>query len=773
MDLNNLKIAFRLSLKTKLYIFLNIGGLAVGFAGFIIAYQYINREQSYDRSNPAFEQIYLVGTESEGQRSGMTPVELGRLLADNLPEIEEMGRVNRFPWEVPFNTDQDVFFIKQWLGADASVAKMFQIRVSGSQLDSLKEQQVFVRSDVAEKLFPSGAEVSKQWVMMGSKDNGLPMQLSGVAFKGDELSNVDFECIGFVKDLQQAGVGSALVQTFVQVKEGTNIRHLSEKINLLYRESAKDSLGNSGQASETRIYLDPLKNLHLKPAHASDTGYRIVLALGFLSSIILLLAAINFANLVIVQAQRRNREIAIKKILGVSWRRLILQFYTEILLQCIAAAFLGVVLAQFAVDITLSVTLIFQVGIAVFLTSLVSALYPSLILSRSKVLPILKGFSPADNHSSFRKGVLAFQFFVAFVFISLMFVVNRQMHFVQSADTGFETDQVIYIKNLAVYPSANDFDQVRGRMKNVPGIAHVSLASSMPGGSAPATLNVQVHNRVERVDYVSVDFEYFETLGVRLQSGRYFSPLYPADTLQSVIINETVAKKLGMDGAVGKTIYHNRVPLQVIGVVEDSKMHGFEQLVQPTIYSMRNLNGIPKVEILAKLSGTNMKRSLSTLASQWSAINHRDGDHFIYDFADEKYALLNADQERLNDALSGFTFLIVLVALLGLFSMAAFSIYLRQKEVGIRKVLGASWQEILLTLNAPFFRIVTLAILLGAPIAWWLTDSWLTGFAYKIELKWWYFLLCGTGSLLMALLVVSFQTMKAIVMKPTGILRQD
>jgi putative ABC transport system permease protein len=191
-----------------------------------------------------------------------------------------------------------------------------------------------------------------------------------------------------------------------------------------------------------------------------------------------------------------------------------------------------------------------------------------------------------------------------------------------------------------------------------------------------------------------------------------------------------------MDGAVGKTIYHNRVPLQVIGVVEDSKMHGFEQLVQPTIYSMRNLNGIPKVEILAKLSGTNLKRSLSTLASQWSAINHRDGDHFIYDFADEKYALLNADQERLNDALSGFTFLIVLVALLGLFSMAAFSIYLRQKEVGIRKVLGASWHEILLTLNAPFFRIVTLAILLGAPIAWWLTDSWLTGFAYKIELKW-------------------------------------
>src|SRR5690606_24919114 len=171
MDLNNLKIAFRLSLKTKLYTFLNIGGLAVGFAGFIIAYQYINREQSYDRSNPAFEQIYLVGTESEGQRSGMTPVELGRLLADNLPEIEEMGRVNRFPWEVPFNTDQDVFFIKQWLGADASVAKMFQIRVSGSQLDSLKEQQVFVRSDVAEKLFPRGAEVSKQWVMMGSKDN--------------------------------------------------------------------------------------------------------------------------------------------------------------------------------------------------------------------------------------------------------------------------------------------------------------------------------------------------------------------------------------------------------------------------------------------------------------------------------------------------------------------------------------------------------------------------------------------------------------------------
>src|SRR5690606_32225949 len=184
-------------------------------------------------------------------------------------------------------------------------------------------------------------------------------------------------------------------------------------------------------------------------------------------------------------------------------------------------------------------------------------------------------------------------------------------------------------------------------------------------------------------------------------------------------------------------------------------------------------NGVPKVEILAKLSGTDMKRSLTALEDQWSTINHRDGDHFIYDFADQKYALLNAGQERLNEAISGFTLLIVLVAVLGLFSMAAFSIHLRQKEVGIRKVLGASWREILLTLNAPFFRIVTLAVLIGAPIAWWLADRWLTGFAYKIKLEWWYFVLCGILSLLLAFLVVSIQTIKTMVMKPSGILRQD
>lgn len=773
MDLNHLKIAFRFSLKTKLYTFLNIGGLAVGFAGFMVAYLYINREQSYDRSNPAFEQIYLVGIESEGNRSDMTPVHLGRVFSDRLPEIEEMGRVNRFPWEVPFNTDQDVFFIKQWLGADASVAGMFQISVSSGQLDSLGEQQVYIRSDVAKKLFPKDAKVEEQWVMMGGKVSGVPMQLSGVAFKGDDLSNLDFECIGFVDDLEQAGVVNTLVQTFIRVREGTNIADLTAKMNRLFLESARDTLGSARQGSEAAIYLDPLKNLHLKPAHGSDTGYRIVLALGFLSSLILLLAGINFANLMIVQAQKRSREIAIKKILGVSRRRLIIQFYVEILLQCIVAAIVGVFLVRFALQATLSPILLFQLGLAILLTSLVSALYPSLILSGSKALLILKGLGPTDNHGSFRKAVLAFQFLAAFVFMSSMFVINRQMAFVRSADTGFETDQVVFIKNLALYPSADDFEQVRGRMKNIPGISHVSLASSVPGGSAPATLSVDFRGRNERVDYVSVDFEYFETLGVRLMSGRFFSELHPADTLQSVILNQTAAEKLGPGSAVGKTVYHNRVALQVVGVVEDSKMQGFEQLIQPTLYTMRNLNGVPKVEILAKLSGTDMKRSLTALEDQWSTINHRDGDHFIYDFADQKYALLNAGQERLNEAISGFTLLIVLVAVLGLFSMAAFSIHLRQKEVGIRKVLGASWREILLTLNAPFFRIVTLAVLIGAPIAWWLADRWLTGFAYKIELKWWYFVLCGILSLLLAFLVVSIQTIKTMVMKPSGILRQD
>jgi putative ABC transport system permease protein len=773
MDLNHLKIAVRFSLKTKLYTFLNIAGLAVGFAGFMVAYLYINREQSYDRSNPAFDQIYLMGIESEGKRTDKTPVYLGRLLADQLPQIEAMGRVNRFPWEVPFNTDADVFFIKQWLGADASIADMFQISLNSGQLDSTGQQKVFIRSDVAAKLFPKNTEVDQQWVTMGRKEDGLPLQLSGIAYKGDEFSNLDFECIGFVSDLEQAGVGQALVQTFIQVKKGTDIEALTADMGRLYESAVEDSLSGTDHSAISGIYLDPLKNLHLRPAHGSDTGYRIVLALGLLSSIILLLAGINFANLMLVQAQQRSREIALKKIMGITRRNLILQFYVEILLQCILAAAIAALFTVFVLDAVLSPRLIIQVGLAVFITSLIASLYPSLVLSGGNVVMALKGLNPADHHTFFRKAVLGFQFVVAFVFISTMFVVNRQMFFVRSSDAGFETEQVIYIKNLAVYGSAGDFDLVRGRMKDIAGVDYVSLASSVPGGTTPAALEIAFAGRQVRMDYMNVDFEYFETLGISLLSGRFFSQQYPADTLQSVILNETAARNLGLKDADGQIIYHQQKPLQVIGIVADSKMLGFEELIRPTIFSVRSLNDVPKVEILAKLSGTDIKRTLNELAAQWQTINHRDGDHFIYDFADEKFALLHARQEDLNRAVSGFTLLIVTVALLGLFSMAAFSIQLRQKEVGIRKVLGASWREILLTLNAPFVRIICLAILIGVPIAWWVSDHWLRGFAYRIELQWWYFGLCAILALLMAFLIVSLQTVKTIVMKPIRTLRQD
>lgn len=790
MIITHLKIAWRNVLRSKLFTFLNVMGLALGFTGFILAHLYINRERSYDSWNPNYENIYLVGLTYQGNNTDLTPPDLANAIKAQLPELVDVGRVSYFLWETPFIHEDGEAMVKDWKTADLSIAKMFGIEAYDPSLTVGEQPELnLVTPEIATALFPlsSDAIFEPRQIIVHSEQSGYFPYIYGVA-QARGLSNLTYDAIFFKPDLAGDNLGDPLpYQTYIQVKPGTDIGQLEHKIQQVYKQeiSQQHHVVTSAFANG-ETYLDPLANLHLRPRHGSNTGYITVWTLAILSGVILLLASINFANLMISQANRRAKEIGVKKIFGVTRARLTLQFLGEVLLQCLFAAALawGLVvlcrnglekwlaydLAAFAVDSRIA----WQLLIAALLTTLVSGCYPAVILSGYHPVTILKGnFQTSHRTAWFRHALLAFQFVIAMVFIFGMFIFNRQMDYMRDGDKGFEPAQVVYIKNAALLNTPADFKPFRDRMQAYPGIEFATVASSIPGGINPAEREFTHINDVRQVEHIAVDFDYVETMGMELLQGRPLTENFSADSLHGALVNETLAKSFAMSNPVGQTIRGCDTDFRIIGVVKDSKMHGFEERVRPTVYSIASACGQFKTEILVKMKPGAASQTLAALEKDWGSINRLDGERFDYEFIDQKYAALHAKQEQMESAVKAFTILSLTIAIMGLFSMSAYSISVRQKELSIRKVLGASAGQLFVQLNKPFLRVFVLANLIALPLAYLLAGRWLATFAYRITVQWWMFALAGVVALAIALLTVTFQSVRAAKANPADSLRDE
>ena len=790
MNLNNLKIAWRNVWRSKVFTSLNILGLALGFAGFILAYLYINRETSYDRWNPNYENIYLVGLTNQGTNTDLTPPALANAIKAKLPEVVEVGRVSYFPWEMAFIHDDGEAMVKDWKSADLSIARMFGIEAYGLDLTDENQTEVnLVTSGIANAMFPQHPErvFEPRQIALQNEQSGFFPYVHGVA-KARGLSNLTYDAIFFKADLAGDAEGDPLpYQTYIQVKPGTDVASLAHKINELYRQEVSQQHHTVTSAfAKGETYLDPLKNLHLQPRHGSNTGYITVWALGILSGVILLLAGINFANLMIAQANRRAKEIGLKKVFGVSRSRLTIQFMGEVLLQCLLAALLawGLVilcrnglqkwLAYDPAAFVVNGRIAWQLLTAAMLTALVSGIYPAVILSGYHPVTVLKGsFQTSHRTAWFRHALLTFQFVIALVFISGMLILNRQLNYMRNGDKGFDPAQLVYIKNAMLLNNPADFKPFRDRMQAYPGIVNATAATSTPGGISPVEKEFQHVDEVRKADHVAVDFDYMETMDMEVLKGRSFTETFAADSTKGAVVNETLVEVFGMQNPIGQTIRGCDTDFEIVGVVKDSKMQGFEKLVHPTVYSINSVCGQFKTEILIRIKPGTAQQTLAALEKDWKSINRLDGEHFRYEFVDQKYAALHAQQEQLESAFSAFTVLSIAIAMMGLFSMSAYSISIRQKEMSIRKVLGASVGQLFMQLNKPFFRIFLLANLVALPVAYLLVNQWLATFAYRIAVHWWMFALAGTAALLIALLTVAYQSVRAARANPVDSLRDE
>jgi putative ABC transport system permease protein len=788
----NLKIALRNLWKNKGYTAINIGGLAIALAAFIIVILYVGYETSYDKDLKNYDRIFLVGRSLPDFKTDYTPAPLAKALKDHFREIEMAGRTKSIPFEFPMTTDHGRVYTKKALQLDQQTARMFNIIPSGGP-DEEKELKLnmYIPELFKKQLFPDPKVRFPQFIMLGPTAAAQKEVVRGTIDRVDAHSNLKFDIVAIGRDIAfgDQDYGTNNHNTYIQVKQGTNIPVLEKQIDQFYKkELIKAGVGSSDKRTEGRpvIFLDALKNLHLKPIAGSDTNYKVVMALFGLSILILIIACINFTNLSIVLATKRAKEVGIKKVMGAYRLSLSFQFIVEIFMQCFIAVVLALVLAEIMLPLFNTIFgtplgiwngitfLTWQLPLILILVTLISGVYPAMILSGYKPAQVLKGnFQTSYKTQWLRNSLLAGQFGIAIVFMVGLLVVNGQLKYMRAEDTGFKPEQVLYIRNMVTFTEPWSFEPIREKILKIPGVNYVTASSDLPDGSKSGTNTYKIDGKEATIDFINTDYDYFETLSIELKEGRFFSKEFKSDQENGAVLNETAVARYGITNPVGKTIRGCNLDYKIVGVIKDFKSQGFERATNPTIYTLKNPCSFSKDKILINADQSRMSFVLAALKKQWPDINKTDGDDFRYEFVDQLYGRLFKKQEQLQSVFFFAAALTIFIALLGLFAFSAFTVTNRIKEISIRKILGATNFQLLKLINSYFILIVIAANLIAWPAAYLLARQWLDTFAYRIEMPLIPFMAAALISTVLTVLTVSIQAAKAVKTNPSKALKYD
>lgn len=785
----NLKIALRFLWKNKVITAINVGGLAVALASFIVVMMYVTYETSFDKTLPNYKNIYLVGRTLPEFKTNYTPPPLGKMIKEKFSEVALVGTIKYWGFEFAIVNKANTVFSKNCVGTDTGAVKMFDLLPGYENvIPKGKEQLFFLNKENMQTLFPGKNDHQSEMVSLGSANADQSGIVSGWVINRPN-SNIIFDALSVSNELgENENYGHNNYHTYIQVLPGTDISVLEKKINTAYKDVLISAGYDSNHADfkQTGIFLDPLKNLHLRPKAGNDAAFKIIITLSILGVLILVIACINFTNLSIAQAAKRAKEVGVKKVLGVYRSRLAIQFLIEILIQCVVAAILSLILAELFLpqfnalfDVSLSIwnqkkLLLSQLPLVLFLITIVAGIYPAVVLSAFKPALVLKGNFFSGKYTYWlRNGLLVMQFSVAVIFIIGLLIIGAQLRYMRTQDAGFNPSQVVFIKNITLFNDPAVFEPVRERILKIPGIRSVTVATNIPVGSENGSNGYSLNGIESNLDFVDVDFDYFETLDIKIKQGRLFSRDFKTDTTNSAILNESAVAKFGLEDPIGKIIRGCDRDYKIVGIVKDFKAQGFEMPVSPSIYTMKNPCGNPKIQLMLKIDQEQMTSVLARLKAQWPEINKLDGENFRYHFLDQLYANLFIKQERLQAVFFAAAIVTMLIAVLGLFAFAKFMTSNRLKEIAVRKVLGASNFQILKLLNTSFLVMVIIANCISWPLAYILTKKWLDTFAYRVEMPILPFIISAVITILLTILTVSIQVLKVLKTNPVNALKYE
>ncbi|RAV30635.1 ABC transporter permease [Sinomicrobium soli] len=792
---NYFKIAFRNLWRHRSFAMLNIGGLAIGMtAGFLI-FLYVSFELEYDDFHTKGNRIYRVITDVKTPTETMTVSNTSWAFAPHLerefPEIESAVRINYLSMlvqhgEKKYNEDQS-------FAADSAFFKIFDFKLlKGNKNTCLQAPFSLVLSETAaQKYFGDQDPMGKTLKIL---EEGYPVRITGIMEDIPENSHIKGNMVLSMTTFTQSidkdddpdnEWGNFVPSAYVLLRKGTIASALEKKFSGFIDKKVGQSL--SIDQMSYSLFLEPLDKIHLWSDRGSNDKGNInnIYVFSVIAVFILLIACINFVNLTTARSVERAREVGIRKVIGAKRSQLVMQFVGESLIISILAFFITLVSTRLSLPyfnqlagknmdthFTFSVSHIFTLLCVALFIGILSGIYPAFILSAYRASRVLKGkFSGSSRGILLRKGLVISQFVIAIGLIIGTIVVHHQMHFMQSRDIGFNKNQVL-VMNTGVNHAQKAFKQ---NLESIPGIASVSLTSAFPGWSNNIAYSQIENNNGDfqkaNIGIYFVDFKFIRQFELKIIAGRPFSEKFATDTTQAIILNEKAVKSLGYnkpENVIGKRFEQWGREGEVIGVIKDFNFTSLQNEISPL--SLR-IEPSRTNFMAALINSEDIPATIKKIEDKWDVFLPQKP--FTYFFLDEYFDRQYRSEIRFGRLFLSFSILAIFISCLGLLGLVSYSTLQRKREIGIRKVVGASVTGIVNLLSLQFVKLVAIAFLIASPLIGLVMHYWLNNFAYRISMEWWVFAAGGIIALFIALVTVSFQAVKAAMANPVKSLKTE
>ncbi|GAB3264338.1 ABC transporter permease [Larkinella harenae] len=805
MLLNYIKIALRNLWKHKTFALVNIIGMSVAFASCLLLFMTAWNQLTFDDFHVHRDRLYMVFEQSGPvNKSATMPAPLTPALRKELPEIQHVTRIVNGGGLVQYQNQE---FEKSVQFVDTDFFAMFSFPMQkgnpATALNSLSN--VVISEKTAEAIFGKAEPIGKT-LLLRQEEAWKPFVVAGVVADAPENSSIKFDILARFeayseyqanKDRWDNQYHNVYVQIDPNVTEAALEQRLRPFVLKYYDNAIRNLKRDGGQPDEngdlTSLRLLPFRDLHFDTevggGNSSPVKRSYPILLLIVAGFIVLIACINFINLSTARSMTRSREVGMRKVLGALKQQLVFQFWGEAFILCLMALVLGSLLAlstlnQFNAIFRSKVAFgdLFTPGLtlamlAIFLLiTFVAGGYPALFVSRLSTIQVLKGKVSLGKTGVVRNTLLIVQFAIATFLMGCTLVAWQQVSFLRNMPLGYNESQVISIPVGDRINGRQALNLFRDKLVQQPSVlsitgAYKNFGRGLDGSTYTSIIGFDHKNRTVRSHWQPVDYDYLKTLDIKLIAGRDFSRQYATDTTASVIINETMAKQLGEKNPVGTllNVEENAPPMQVIGVVKDYHHESLKKSIQPNTLLISH--DWPIGYILVKIAPDNVPATMAMLKKAWEEVAPKS--EFQGSFLDENTDRQYQSEERMSKMFISAATIAILLSCMGLFAIAVMVMAQRTKEIGVRKVLGASVGSIVALLSRDFLKLVLVSIALATPIAWWMMEQWLEEYAFKITVEWWIFALAGLLAVLIAFVTVSFQSIKAALTNPVKSLKTE
>ncbi|MEC7752586.1 MAG: ABC transporter permease [Bacteroidota bacterium] len=801
---NYLKVALRNILRQKFFAVINISGLAIGISCCLLILAYVSEEFSYDNFHPEKENIYRIALDRKFPDNSFvyarTPMPMGTTLATDVPTVTSFTRIYAAFNSLTFVDEDRQFDERNVMAVDSTFFDFFAVEfVAGDKNTALDmPNSLVVTEDMARKYFGDEPAVGKQLTIQ----NVGEVMVRGVVKPMPVNSHFHFDflfSLSTIPGLYQNNFwGSYNTHTYIKLEPGTSVENIEASIRQIVKTYMEPQVQNilgiswaqyEEAGNDHRYFLQPLESIHLNSNlqwEIEPNGNKTVVHLFLAISIfILLIACINFINLTTARAANRAREVGMRKVLGALKNQLIGQFLVESIIMCLLATVLATGMASlllpffnqlagksFSIEGLLSTEVC--LGLAAFSMALgiLAGLYPAFVLSAFKPVVVLKGkASMGARNSWLRNTLVILQFGISIILVIGTLIIYQQINYMVNKPLGFDRDQLVIVERAGMM--GQEIETFKNILLDNPNISSAAGVNTFPGRQVNGGTFMDVQGSASDrylIPNLRGDYDLIETMGLEVIDGRAFDRNIVTDTT-AIIINEAAVRTFGWSDPIGKQLQPINGPIyNVIGVVKDFHFESLHQNIGPLALMASDLRNGAGLMVL-KMANENVASTMATIEQAWS--NFVPQRPLQLTFVDQEFGALYEAERRSGRLFSSFAVLAIVIACLGAFGLAAFLATQRRKEIGIRKVLGASVSSIVRLLSMEFVKLILLANLLAWPLAYYLMQQWLSSFAYAVGVNLWYFGIATIVSILIALLTISFHSIRAALMNPSHTLHTE